>query len=205
MAIPRVPLGSGHGVSNPYPRRMLSCWHLLSAIMTVASTIFASYLLMKNVVFYLDVDHVVEHCTIDWESYYPCHFMHLWWIMNDQNSIYDLRCFLGTIFLFTMVTSAHYIVAGLAMVVGTARRSHLAMVPWLVVKAFVIILIAGLVLAEVYTTGGSIHSQYFMITIAILVCSVFHWIFGYVAFSQLRQTNLRLEELNNFNYIRFAN
>jgi hypothetical protein len=39
---------------------------------------------MKNVAFYRNLDFVVEHCTIDWESYYPCHFMHLWWVLNDQ-------------------------------------------------------------------------------------------------------------------------
>jgi hypothetical protein len=42
-----------------------------------------------------------------------------------QNSIYDLRCFLGTTVLFTMAVAAHYIISGLAMVIGTARRLHL--------------------------------------------------------------------------------
>jgi hypothetical protein len=42
----------------------------------------------------------------------------------------------------------------------------------------------------VYATGGSIHSRYFMVTIAIFVCFVFQWIFGYVAFAQLRQASL---------------
>lgn len=159
---------------------------------------------MKNALFYRNVDHVVEHCTVNWESYYPCHFMHLWWSLKEHNSIYDLRCFLNTMFLFSIAVAAHYIIAGLVMIVGTTKQSHLAVVPWLVVKAVVILMIAGLVFAEVYVTGGSIHSSYFMVAIAVLVFSVFHWIFGYVAFSQLRQVNLRVQELNNFNYIRFS-
>jgi len=40
--------------------------------------------LMKNALFYRNVDHVVEHCTVNWESYYPCHFMHLWWSLKEH-------------------------------------------------------------------------------------------------------------------------
>lgn len=205
MGIPRIPLG-GSPVPNSYSftRRVLSCWHLLSVIMTIGSTVFACYMLLKNVMFFRNVDNVVEHCTIDWESYYPCHFLHLWWTLNDRNSIYDLRCFLNTLFLFTIAVAAHYIFAGIIMVVGMVKQSHLAFIPWLVVKAVVILFVSGLVMAEVFITGGSITSKYFMVAVAVMVYSVFHWVFCLVTFSQIRKVNQRIQEINSFNYIRFA-
>jgi hypothetical protein len=44
MAIPRTPLGSGSNIRNPYPRKSFSCWHVISVIMTIASAVFACYL-----------------------------------------------------------------------------------------------------------------------------------------------------------------
>ena len=49
MAISRTPLGSGSNIVNPYPRKTLSCWHVLSVIMTIASAVFSCYLVnFKN-------------------------------------------------------------------------------------------------------------------------------------------------------------
>ena len=123
----------------------------------------------------------------------------------NQNSVEVLRFIPNTTFVFSLAVAGHYIIAGLIMIIGIAKRNHLAMVPWLVVKLLVTLILAGLVSAEVYITGGSIHSTYFMVTIAILICSVFHWTFGYVTFCQLRQVNVRRNQMNNFNYVRFAN
>jgi hypothetical protein len=43
------------------------------------------------------VDYVVEHCTLDWESYYPCHFMHLWWVLHEQVNILQKKLLMKTL------------------------------------------------------------------------------------------------------------
>ena len=87
--LPSGPLAS---VSAEDSRR-ISCWYLLTVILTILSSAFACFLLINSLVQYLNVDHILEECTIDWNAHVPCHYLGLWLRFHGPESLYDKRQF----------------------------------------------------------------------------------------------------------------
>ena len=74
--------------------RRVSCWYLLTVILTILSSAFACFLLISSLMQYFNVDHILEECTIDWNVHVPCHYLGLWLRFHGPESLYDKRHFI---------------------------------------------------------------------------------------------------------------
>merc|ERR1712156_476099 len=72
-----VPFASAPKFSPEEPKR-ISCWHILTVVLTVVSSSFAAFLLARGVTFYVETDNILEECTSDWNSHFPCHYFDHW-------------------------------------------------------------------------------------------------------------------------------
>lgn len=77
MSFNHVPLISKSKLPQE-ERRKIPCWHLLTIILSLFSSSVASYLFVRGWMFYTDIDHTWEECTINWNSNLPCHYLRLW-------------------------------------------------------------------------------------------------------------------------------
>ena len=75
-------------------------------VLTVISVAFSSYLLVRGVNFYIETHDILEECTADWSSHFPCHYLKLWIKYHGQANIYDTSCFIKvfSIFLIALTT-----------------------------------------------------------------------------------------------------
>ena len=198
--------------------KKLSCWHILSVTMAIIATILAAMLLITNVTYYINEDHMVEQCTSDnSEHYYPCHYidMIMAMIKSTVATASDYKFLLHVSYLATIVLSTHYIMASMIMMLGVATNKHLALIPWLIIQFVVALIFTALILFELYVDhynlGGMIYvdhrhintSRYFMVATAALGFVVLDWIIGYVTYVQIKKVNKTLDQMNRFDYARF--
>merc|ERR1712226_848343 len=58
--------------------RKLSCWHILSVSVGVFALVVSAVILVANVTYYLNEDHMLERCTSsEADSFLPCHYIKL--------------------------------------------------------------------------------------------------------------------------------
>ena len=88
-----------------------SCWHLLTVSLTILSAFFASFLLVKSSVSYLNADHYIEECTVDWNAHFTCHYLWLWVKFHGNSNVFDTRCFFAAFCLFVISVSAQLLVS----------------------------------------------------------------------------------------------
>ncbi len=92
MAVPRAPLGTAPIIVNPYPRKVLSCWHVISVLMTVASSLFACYLVSISPIHInggcsINLDRVIISKAILPLAIYACVFHSLLCCQSNYNYI----------------------------------------------------------------------------------------------------------------------
>ena len=104
-----VPFASVPKFSPEEPKR-ISCWHILTVVLTVVSSSFATFLLARGVTFYVETDNILEECTSDWNSHFPCHYLKLWIKYHGQANIYDTRCFITVFSIFVIALTTQIMV-----------------------------------------------------------------------------------------------
>ena len=104
-----VPFTSAPKFTPEEPKRV-SCWHILTVALTVISASFASFLLARGVTFYVETDDILEECTSDWNSHFPCHYLKLWIKYHGQANIYDTRCFIVAFSVFVIALTTQILV-----------------------------------------------------------------------------------------------
>merc|ERR1712142_599723 len=129
--------------------KKLSCWHILSVTSAVVSMVLASMLLIANVTYYINEDHMVEVCTTPEESenYYPCHYLEMMiGIVKGDVTTEDYRFALHITYLSSIVLMTHYLVTTMILMLGVATNKHLALIPKMIVQFLVALVLTGLVL-----------------------------------------------------------
>lgn len=196
--------------------KKLSCWHILSVSVAVFALVVSAVILVANVTYYLNEDHMLERCTSsEADSFLPCHYIKLALEVVAKNMVDagTLRVYLHIAYLASIVFVTHYILATMTLMLGVATNKHLALVPWFVSQFVLALLLTVSMMLEMYTDhyrrsdlAGSdddvtVRSKYFVMTTGALAFVIMNWVVNSVTFSRIRKLNGEL--FQNFDYARF--
>jgi len=199
--------------------RKLSCWHILSVSVGVFALVVSAVILVANVTYYLNEDHMLERCTSeDAESFMPCHYLKMILAVASPKvaTAEALRFYLHIAYLAGIVFVTHYILATMVLMLGVATNKHCALVPWFVSQFVLALCLSAGMMLEMYTDhlamaeagkghGGphvvALKSKYFVMTTAALAFVVMNWVVNSVTFSRIRKLNSEINQ--TFDYARF--
>ena len=89
--------------------------------------------------------------------------------------------------------------SSILLILGIARNSACIMAPWIFFKWLIIIMLIGMILAEI--TLNTASSQYMAIICIILAFGLLNWISVLVTYWQIRKQTKKVHLINNLNYI----
>ena len=112
MSFNHVPLIPKSKLTQLEERRKIPCWHLLTIILSLFSSSVASYLFVRGWMFYTDIDHTWEECTINWNSNLPCHYLRLWMQHHGDHPGRVYYQFINAFSVFLIVITAQIQVIG---------------------------------------------------------------------------------------------
>lgn len=89
--------------------------------------------------------------------------------------------------------------ASVLLIIGISRGSHLALIPWLVLKWVVILILLCLLLADIGISSS--YSETLTVTSGLVVFALFNWASAFVTYRHIRGHNSKLSAVNDLDYI----
>jgi len=202
-----------HNMGERFERtKKLSCWHILSVSVAVFALVVSAVVMVANVTYYLNEDHMLERCTsTDAESFMPCHYLKMVLMVVSPSLVTaeTIRLYLHIAYLAGIVFITHYVLATMTLMLGVATNKHFALVPWFISQFVLALLLTVCMMLEMYTdhaltldgdaSGGK--SKYFVMTTGALAFVIMNWIVNSITFSRIRKLNGELKQ--TFDYARF--
>ena len=117
--------------------------------MTVLSMAVMIFIIIENVIYFIQTDHFLEECTstIYYEEkyllHYPCLYLDLWKKYNN-GKVYDTRHFLNVFFAISTCLAIGFVVSSLCALISISRHCHRSMIPWNVVNILIVIFLSVL-------------------------------------------------------------
>merc|ERR1719495_2037059 len=192
--------------------KKLSCWHILSVSVAVFALVVSAVVMVANVTYYLNEDHMLERCTSsDAESFMPCHYLKMVLMVASPAMLTAeaIRLYLHIAYLAGIVFMTHYVLATMTLMLGVATNKHFALVPWFISQFVLALLLTVCMMLEMYTdhamamdgsaSGGK--SKYFVMTTGALAFVIMNWVVNSITFSRIRKLNGELKQ--TFDYARF--
>jgi len=207
------------GVSDRLERtKKVSCWHILSVTVAVFALVVSAFLMVANVTYYLNEDHMLERCTSsDAESFMPCHYLKMVLMVATPSiaTAETIRLYLHLTYLAGIVLMTHYVLATMTLMLGVATNKHYALIPWFISQFVLALLLTVCMMLEMYTdhamtadnlggrdaSGGIGRSKYFVMTTGALAFVIMNWVVNSVTFSRIKKLNGELKQ--TFDYARF--
>ena len=161
--------------------------------LTVLSMAVMIFIIIRNVVYFIQTDHFLEECTssIYYEEkylmHYPCLYLNLWKKYNNGN-VYDTRHFLNAFFTISTCLAIAFVLSSVCLLISISKTYPLMLIPWIVTNVVIVIFLSFLLLVEVHFRPHQEYlSKYFLIAFSFMIYCTFNLIWGVIIYFQMKR------------------
>ena len=167
--------------------------------LTVLSMAVMTFIIIRNVVYFIQTDHFLEECTssIYYEEkylmHYPCLYLDLWKKYNNGN-VYDTRHFLDAFFTISTCLAIGFVLSSFCLLFSISKNLPIMLIPWIITNVIIVIFLSLLLVVEVHFRQHQYLSKYFLIAFTFLIYCTFNLIWGIIVYFQMKK---QIEKIND--------